>query len=92
MDESIDAGMDGIISVMAHDNLLEMKRFLEEGRTDNVLRKRLKKEASIVFMEPSPACIKYILHKKGECENILRLPMTSITKSTKDVIDAYYKF
>ena len=92
LDESIDAGMDGIISVMAHDNLLEMKRFLEEGRTDNVLRKRLKKEASIVFMEPSPACIKYILHKKGECENILRLPMTSITKSTKDVIDAYYKF
>mgnify|MGYP007113657149 FL=1 len=61
MDESIDAGMDGIISVMAHDNLLEMKRFLEEGRKDNVLRKRLKKEASIVFMEPSPACIKYIL-------------------------------
>ena len=92
LDESIDAGMDGIISVMAHDNLLEMKRFLEEGRKDNVLRKRLKKEASIVFMEPSPACIKYILHKKGECENILRLPMTSITKSTKDVIDAYYKF
>lgn len=43
LDESIDAGMDGIISVMAHDNLLEMKRFLEEGRTDNVLRKRLKK-------------------------------------------------
>lgn len=92
LDECLDAGMDGIISVMAHSNLLLMKHFIEEGRKDNNIRKRLKKEAVITFMEPSPACIKYILYRKGECENILRLPMTSISKPTKDYIEAYYKF
>lgn len=92
LDEGMDAGMDGIISVMGHCNLPLINAFLLGNRNDNQMRKRLNMEASLVFMEPSPSCIKYLLSKKGECRNHLRLPMTCICDHTKAILDEYDGF
>lgn len=78
IDEALDAGMDGMISVMGHVALPKMKRFLKGKRLDNNLRKELQKEALLLFQEPSPACIKYVLAMKQEIENVLRLPMVTV--------------
>lgn len=87
LDEAMDAGMDGIISVMAHVNLVEMKQFLENGRKDNDARKRLKRQAELLFCEPSPACVKYVLSKRKEMHNILRLPMVPVSEDGKRKIE-----
>lgn len=92
LDESLDAGMDGLISVMGHCNLALLKQFLKNNRMDNVLRKRLNKEAAFMFLEPSPACVKYVLSKRHECENRLRLPMCPISKATQEVLNNYDGF
>ncbi len=81
-DEGIDAGMDGLISVMAHINLPKIKAFIKNGRKDNVLRKKLIYDAKLIFSEPSPAGIKYCLYCKKEIENKLRLPMVVVQDKT----------
>lgn len=78
LDESIDVGMDGLISVMAHINLPKIKKFIKYNMKDNKLRKELVHEANLIFSEPSPACIKYCLFCKNEIENRLRLPMVTV--------------
>ena len=40
-----------------------------------------------LFLETSPCPVKYALSKLKKCNNILRLPLTSITDSTKKQID-----
>lgn len=92
LDEGLDAGMNGMISVMGHCNLPLIKTFLLGDRINNRIRKQLNKEATLVFMEPSPSCIKYLLSKKGDCLNYLRLPMTCISERTKEILDAYDGF
>lgn len=92
LDEGIDAGMDGLISVMAHINLKRIKQFIDEGRMDNKQRKQLKLDAQVVFLESSPSCIKYLLSRRKECENILRLPLCSVSFETQNILDAYDMF
>ena len=41
----------------------------------------------ILFIETSPAPVKYVLSKMKRCKNILRLPMVSVEKNTKVKID-----
>lgn len=89
-DEGIDAGMDGLISVMGHFNLEKIKTFLEEGRVNNVLKKTLVQEAALSFCDASPAPIKYILSRNQECENILRLPLCPISREKEMLISAYF--
>lgn len=88
-DESFDAGMDGLITVMGHVFLPQMKAFIQDERRDLKLLKQLYTAAAYTFLEPSPAPIKYMLHKRGECENILRLPMTSLSKKGMDTFEAW---
>lgn len=88
-DESFDAGMDGLISVMGHIFLPQMKAFLQDGRRDLTLLKQLYTAATYTFLEPSPAPIKYMLHKRGECENTLRLPMTPLSSTGIHAFEAW---
>lgn len=87
LDESLRIGMDGMISVMAHVNLCEMKQFIEEDRKDRSLCERLKQQANLIFYETSPACVKYILSKYQEIENELRLPLVRASQQAMNVID-----
>lgn len=44
-----------------------------------------------MFIETNPAPIKYALHKKNLCENILRSPLVSIDKCNQKAIDRLLK-
>ncbi|MEG2544041.1 MAG: 4-hydroxy-tetrahydrodipicolinate synthase [Longicatena sp.] len=89
IDESADALMDGLISVMAHLVLPKIKIFLDEDRIDNCTRKEINKMAYYTFIEASPAPIKYMLSKRGECNNIVRLPLVTCSMHAQEKIDAY---
>ena len=41
----------------------------------------------VLFLETSPAPVKYALNKLKKCENILRLPMVPVSKKTQNKID-----
>lgn len=89
-DEGFDVGMDGLISVMGHFNMEKLQRYIKEGRKDNRLRKELYKEAALSFCDASPAPIKYLLSRKKECENILRLPMCAINREKELLLSSYF--
>lgn len=88
-DEGIEAGMDGLISVMGHVCLPQLIQFLDGGRKDKLLRNKLYELADLTFCEASPAPIKYMLYERGECESFVRLPLVRISESAKQNIDAY---
>lgn len=77
-DEGMDAGMDGLISVMGHVAMEAIQRFVKEGRKDNVLRKQLYTLARLCFAQASPSPVKYMLNELGDCENVLRLPLVGV--------------
>ncbi len=44
-----------------------------------------------LFVETSPAPVKYVMSKLGLCENILRLPMVKATAKAEDILDKEMK-
>lgn len=74
--ESLSAGCDGFVSVLAHLSLRMMREYL--FTRDEKLEAELKQQAELLFADASPSVLKYILSQRGECENILRLPMTPL--------------
>ena len=45
----------------------------------------------MLFLETSPAPVKYVLSKMKKCKNILRLPLVSVENETKLKIDKILK-
>lgn len=79
--EGLKQRADGIISVSSHlDYPLIDKICINENIFDD---RYLKLISEYVFIEPSPAPIKYILSELGYIQNILRLPLTSITEESQ---------
>lgn len=71
-------GMHGIISVMGHVLLKEMKE-----------NNNLSDAAGLLFKESSPSPIKYWLSKEGLCEDVVRLPLVPIEKDLENEIDLW---
>lgn len=71
-------GMRGIISVMGHVLLKEMKE-----------KNNLNDAASLLFKESSPSPIKFWLSKENLCENVVRLPLVPIEKDLENEIDLW---
>ncbi len=72
---------DGIISVTSH---LDYPLIEEICKNENVFDDRyLKLISEYVFIEPSPAPIKYILSELGYIQNQLRLPLTMIKEDSQ---------
>ena len=46
---------------------------------------------SVLFAESSPGPVKYAASKIGLCEEELRLPLTKISKETRELVDAALK-
>ena len=91
--EGMMAGMDGIISVIAHFVGPKLKDFFimfEKQEDVSDLDKYFKKISNLCFLETNPICIKHILSEKKECENVLRLPMTAISYETKTILDQQF--
>ncbi len=65
-----------------------IKKDFEESMRLNQLLYSLNKS---LFLESSPCPVKYALSRLKKCENILRLPLTSIKESTKLEVDKALK-
>jgi len=86
------SGGDGVISVFSNPYPAKMKMI-----ADAILNGRLKEAQELnnkflammngLFIETSPAPVKYVMSKLGLCENVLRLPLVKATKKTEEVLD-----
>ncbi len=79
-------GADGVISVIANAYPLNFSTLVEEALGGNyqLARKIHLSMISVIngiFSEGSPAGVKAILHQKGIIENVVRLPLTSVSES-----------
>jgi 4-hydroxy-tetrahydrodipicolinate synthase len=52
------------------------------------LNERMADLHGALFAEPSPSGLKYALSRMGRCEDLLRLPMTSVGEATRSRIDS----
>ena len=85
-------GAKGVISVFSNAYPFQMKKI-----TDSALNNNFNKAAEYhnkyliimndIFVEISPAPIKYVMHKLGFCENILRLPLKPISDIHQKLLD-----
>lgn len=79
--EGLKRRADGIISVVSH---LAYPLIEDICLNENVFDDRyLKLISEYVFIEPSPAPVKYILSQLGYIQNILRSPLTPITEDSQ---------
>ncbi|MFR7592783.1 MAG: 4-hydroxy-tetrahydrodipicolinate synthase [Longibaculum sp.] len=79
--EGLKQRADGIISVTSH---LDYPLIEEICKNENIFDDRyLKLISEYVFIEPSPAPIKYILSQLGYIQNILRCPLTPISEESE---------
>lgn len=85
-------GASGVISVAA--NLFpkfvsDMTKAALLGNYDKAAKMQLKLNPLIhgLFSEVNPIPIKYALNKFGLCKNILRLPLTKMSKANSDKLD-----
>ena len=44
-----------------------------------------------LFIETSPAPVKYVMNKLGLCENVLRLPLLKATRKAEELLDSEMK-
>jgi 4-hydroxy-tetrahydrodipicolinate synthase len=87
-------GMDGVISVAANcftRDFTEMINLCIVGKMDKARKVHYKLLTGIdlLFAEGSPAGVKYVLSEMGMCENVLRMPLVSVSNSVKQKIKAY---
>jgi len=90
------SGGDGVISVFSNPYPSEMKNI-----TNALLNNNLKVAVTLInkylsmmnalFVETSPAPVKYIMNKLGLCENILRLPLVRATEKAEELLDKEMK-
>jgi len=90
------SGGDGVISVFSNPYPAEMKMI-----TDAILNNNLKKAQDLnnkylsmmnsLFVETSPAPVKYVMSKLGFCENVLRLPLVKATAKAEELLDKEMK-
>ncbi len=82
----IAVGAEGVISVIANAFPLNYSTMVEEALGGNyTLAKQIHlsmlKIINAIFSEGSPAGVKAILHQKGLIENVVRLPLTTISEN-----------
>jgi len=84
---AISLGADGVISVVANGfptEVANMVHLAAEGdfRKASSLHLRFLNLFNLLFVEGNPGGIKAALHVKGKVQNILRLPLTTISEPT----------
>lgn len=89
-------GADGVISVFSNPYPKQMKQITSAMLGGNLTeaQKFSNKYLSMMnalFVETSPSPVKYVMHKLGYCENVLRLPLLPMTKKNEAVLDSEMK-
>ncbi len=88
--EGLEAGIDGIISVLSHlygPLIKSVCLKYEQGQMVVQEDQDLKRFQKLFFKEASPAPMKYALSKRSLCQNVLRLPLVSISHDLEKEID-----
>lgn len=88
LDECEKIGMDGVVSVIAHIALKEVLAYYQ--KQDHQLSFYFKRLSYLLFLESSPAGIKYVLAKRYPISEKLRLPLVSYDDTHKKLVDAYF--
>jgi len=90
------SGGDGVISVFSNPYPAEMKKITEAILNNNLtlaqeLNNKYLSMMNALFVETSPAPVKYVMSKLGLCENVLRLPLVKATAKAEQLLDSDMK-
>ena len=90
------SGGNGVISVFSNPYPADMKKITDallknDIKSARVLNNKYLGMMNALFVETSPAPVKYVMSKIGLCENILRLPMVKATAKAEDILDKEMK-
>ena len=86
------SGGDGVISVFSNPYPYKMK-FIADAMLNGKLKEaqelnnKFLSMMNALFVETSPAPVKYVMSKLGLCENILRLPLVKATQKSEEILD-----
>jgi 4-hydroxy-tetrahydrodipicolinate synthase len=86
------SGGDGVISVFSNPYPSEMKKITDAMLNNNLklaqeLNNKYLSMMNALFVETSPAPVKYAMSKLGLCENVLRLPLLKATSKAEELLD-----
>jgi 4-hydroxy-tetrahydrodipicolinate synthase len=89
-------GGDGAISVFSNPYPVKMKKIADAILKKNLptaqkFNKQYLSMMNALFVETSPAPVKYIMNKLGFCENVLRLPLNKATPKAEAVLDVEFE-
>ena len=89
-------GGDGVISVFSNPYPSEMKKITSAILNDRLgeaqtLNNKYLGMMNTLFVETSPAPVKYVMSKLGLCENVLRLPLIKATRRAEELLDKEMK-
>jgi 4-hydroxy-tetrahydrodipicolinate synthase len=90
------SGGDGVISVFSNPFPAEMKKITDAMLNNNLkeaqrLNNKYLSMMNALFVETSPAPVKYVMSKLGFCENVLRLPLVTATAKAEELLDKEMK-
>lgn len=90
------SGGDGVISVFSNPFPKEMKIITEaiinnKLKEAQILNNKYLSMMNALFIETSPAPVKYVMSKLSLCENVLRLPLVCATSKTEKLLDEEMK-
>jgi 4-hydroxy-tetrahydrodipicolinate synthase len=85
------SGGDGVISVFSNPYPKEMKKITDEMLNNNlkfaqVLNNKYLSMMNALFVETSPAPVKYVMSKLGLCKNVVRLPLVKATGKAEELL------
>ncbi|MCW8805640.1 MAG: 4-hydroxy-tetrahydrodipicolinate synthase [Ignavibacteriaceae bacterium] len=90
------SGGNGVISVFSNPYPADMKKITDallknDIKSARILNNKYLGLMNALFVETSPAPVKYVMSKLGLCDNILRLPMVKATAQAEDILDKEMK-
>ena len=89
-------GGNGVISVFSNPYPVEMKKITSALLSSDItlardLNIKYLSMMNALFVETSPAPVKYVMHRLGLCENVLRLPLLKASNRTEEILEKEMK-
>ena len=89
-------GGDGVISVFSNPYPVEMKKIADAVLSKNLklaqdLNNKYLSMMNALFVETSPAPVKYVMSRLGLCENVLRLPLFLASGKAEELLEKEMK-
>lgn len=85
-------GGDGVISVFSNPYPAEMKKITRAVEDKNLkhaqnLNNKYLSMMNALFIETSPAPVKYVMSRMGLCQNVLRLPLVKASGKAEELLE-----